>query len=139
MFNYFRSSSVTSASGAPSQGLVSPTSKLEPDPKKPLTFRLSLIPSSIDEEKLRRCLDSLSYTKQSCKKLLALSLVERGGWQVATVTFLEVPSEFQKCSRNNAIDVELDIEGIKSEITIDVDFYGVSPLYSSPQEQATVE
>jgi hypothetical protein len=137
MFKFFRPSSAPDVQAQHDNYASIPKSK--PDLKKPYTFRLSVIPSSVDEKKLRQCLDSLSYTKQSYKNILALSLVKRSSWQVATATFHEVPSEFRECSRNSPIEVELDVEGIKNEITVDVDFYGVSPLYSPPQEQATIE
>jgi hypothetical protein len=140
MFKLFRPRSATSVPDVQTQNDdYASIPKPKPDLKKPYTFRLSVIPSSVDEKKLRQCLDSLSYTKKHYKNILALSLVKRSSWQVATATFHEVPSEFRECSRNCPIEVELDVEGIKNEITVDVDFYGVSPLYSPPQEQATVE
>jgi hypothetical protein len=71
--------------------------------------------------------------------VVALSLAPRDEWQVGTITFSKKPSEFALCSPNNPIKIRLLAPNIDAtEISIDVDFYGMTPLYC-PSEPATTE
>jgi hypothetical protein len=104
-------------------------------PKPPRTFRLSLIPVSIEQEPLRRYLNRLECRPRSPnlqpleENILNFSLASYLSWQVATVSFRQEPAEFNKCIRGNSINIGLPRELGGTQITVDCDFYGMTPLY----------
>ncbi|KAI5793482.1 hypothetical protein FPQ18DRAFT_304789 [Pyronema domesticum] len=93
------------------------------------TFRIREIPSSVTEEQLRVWLSSLSAsTPVTQSNIRAKSLVPYNNGQTATVTFCCVPKVFQ-----GQPEVMATFGDVQKEVSIDSDFYGITPLYSSAE------
>jgi hypothetical protein len=117
-------------------------------PVKPLTLRLSEIPVTIQERQLREFLNSLEYEARpqalgnafgNEKNVLALSLAPYIDWLVATVTFRHVPWAFARCQPRRMVYFDLPPELSAEEsgvtVTVDCDFYGITPLYQPAQPE----
>jgi len=128
-------------------GSSSNTSNRDELRRRSRSFRLSLIPVAVTFDELHTYLQSLDYDLRNKPprsdargNLLALSLVRKSTWQVATATFIEEPSQFANCTPNHSRMLSLEIAGmVPAPIIVDIDFYGITPLYSSPSHQPTVE
>jgi hypothetical protein len=132
-----RISSIQSSIPAHPHSMVTLKSDLSSSPR---TLRLSLIPMSIDKDQLRRHLASLRYEAQvSDDNILALSLAPYRAWLVATVTFQVEPIEFRRCRSNHKLDVPLPLQPNGAPISVDCDFYGITPLYHPPQSEPKYE
>jgi hypothetical protein len=116
--------------------------------EKPLTLRLSEIPVTIQERQLREFLNSLEYEARpqalgnafgNVKNVLALSLAPYIDWLVATVTFRHVPWAFARCQPRRMVYFDLPPELSAEEsgvtVTVDCDFYGITPLYQPAQPE----
>ncbi|KAI5816139.1 hypothetical protein BZA77DRAFT_64442, partial [Pyronema omphalodes] len=108
-----------------------------PSPKR-RTFRLSEIPSDMTPSALQNCLDSLQVTIDPIEgNSKVSSLATYGCWQVATVSFDTVPEEFKRCAPGHEVHVRLikkqvDGRAVPVSVTIDCDFYSMTPLYEPP-------
>jgi hypothetical protein len=93
------------------------------------TFRIQSIDESISEEQLKTWLTQLSPSNDN---VLALSLAPHNGHQTATVTFRHVPSEFESMSsgKQNSENFIAKIGTLGTDVTVDTDFLGITPLYS---------
>ncbi|KAF8243585.1 hypothetical protein K440DRAFT_55354 [Wilcoxina mikolae CBS 423.85] len=118
------------------------------DPSKPRSFRISLIPNSVDEVQLRQDLRRLSVdsddqneTLGATRNIVALCLIPRGTWKVATVSFRKEPLDFAACSPQHTIKLRLSgLDPHTIELpTVDVDFNGITPLYSPLTQSPTVD
>ncbi|KAI5812245.1 hypothetical protein BZA77DRAFT_149381 [Pyronema omphalodes] len=79
-----------------------------PIPSRCLTFRLSGIPLDMDADALCWGLDSLLVGEFSIKgNSKVFSLAAYSSWQVATVTFHDVPDEFSDCKPGHEKHVQL--------------------------------
>jgi hypothetical protein len=109
-------------------------------PSQPRTLRLSPLPTSINEIRLRQYLNSLECDAEyQAENILAFSLAPYMNWLVATVTFRQEPSIFAQCRPRSHLPFQLPADLAmprESNIIIDCDFYGITPLYSplKPQE-----
>lgn len=121
---------------------LSALSQSEPtSPPQSRTFRLSGIPSSVKPEQLRTYLNSLiCETQRTGENILALSLAPHLDRLVATVTFVEEPLIFRECRPLRSMELPVSTELAESleadmitDITVDCDFYGITPLYHPPQ------
>jgi hypothetical protein len=90
------------------------------------TFRIREIHSSVTEGQLRAWLSSLSAGTQS--NIRATSLAPHNNGQTATVTFCYVPKVFQ-----GQPEVMASFGDVQTEVLIDSDFYGITPLHSSAE------
>ncbi|KAI5816149.1 hypothetical protein BZA77DRAFT_344455 [Pyronema omphalodes] len=99
------------------------------------TYRLSEIPPDITRSKLCEFLDSLQagtgLTEGNSK---VFSLATYGSWQVATVSFDTIPDECETCVPGRQVHLRLSkrqVNGraISISVTIDCDFYSMTPLY----------
>jgi hypothetical protein len=139
-------------SSTPASVLVEPSSvAINSDVKattipseKPLTLRLSEIPVTVQERQLRECLNSLEcearpHSVGAEKNVLALSLAPYIDWLVATVTFRHIPSAFAHCQPRRVVYFDLPPELSAEEngvtVTVDCDFYGITPLYQPTQPE----
>jgi hypothetical protein len=113
------------------------------DPSTPLpsrcrTLRLSQIPLEMDESALRRCLDSLKVGRGSIQGNSEIfSLATYRSWQVASVAFRQEPDDFKRCKPDQNMYLPFPmrrIEGrvVSVDVTVDCDFYGMTPFYQSP-------
>jgi len=113
----------------------------------PRTFRMSLIPISVNKTQLITYLNGLSYDRKGCgdsldqsTNLHGVSLVPRDTWKAATVTFVEEPYKFKDCLPGHHIEIALRIAGVDTvDISVDVDFYSITPLYSPSEVEPSVE
>lgn len=113
------------------------------EPPKPRTFRLKNVPLPVQREQLKTYLNSLpSESHLEGSNVQALSLAPYNhNWLVATVSFLKEPSAFGKCQSLRPLPLPIPTElggSIESSIsidriTVDCDFYGMTPLYHSLQ------
>jgi len=114
---------------------------------KSRVFRLSLIPTEVEEPQLRQYLEQLGQHRTNeitpsneTKNVMMLSLTPRDTWKVGIVTFHQEPAELQACSPSRHLKLPLRIpEKEDTEIAIDVDFYGMTLLYCPDNNQHTVE
>ncbi|KAI5814913.1 hypothetical protein BZA77DRAFT_317793 [Pyronema omphalodes] len=113
------------------------------------TFRVSEIPLYMDRSALSQFLDSLKVGKGSIEgNCRVFPLATCGSWQVATVSFHYVPDEFQKCKEGSPRSLQLVMQrgqyrndrynahhevhsrsGEQVSVSIDRDFYSMTPLY----------
>jgi hypothetical protein len=116
--------------------------------QRPRCFRIFSIPSSVQRDQFRQYLEGLSQgpvdadrSSEATQTILTFSLApEDDRWQVCTVTFSIEPLEFSKCSTNHVVKLPLLLPGIEdTKISIDVHFYGMTPLYCPEKEPAVVE
>lgn len=104
------------------------------------TFRILGIPHNITKEDFDACLSnryglSVRGTPKGEGLLTSLSPKELGSDQIATVTFEgNEPEDFQRCQPGKKV-YDLDINGIESELVLDCDFLGMTPLYSDQSPQ----
>jgi hypothetical protein len=89
------------------------------------TFRIQSIDESINEEQLETWLTQLS---PSIGNVLAISLAPHNGHKTATATFRHVPPEFE--SANSGKSLIANIGALKTDVTVDSQFLGITPLYS---------
>jgi hypothetical protein len=114
------------------------------DPSTPLpsrcrTFRLSEIPLDMDKDMLCQCLDSLKVGRGPIggnSEVFSLATTYRS-WQVSTVSFHEEPDDFKTCKPDQNINLRFpkrQSEGrvVPVKVTVDCDFYGMTPFYQSP-------
>ncbi|KAA8899102.1 hypothetical protein FN846DRAFT_782513 [Sphaerosporella brunnea] len=128
-----RSTPSISVASVGQQGLSTPSPV--PQPKSPRTLRLSLIPTSVDNNQLRKFLGGLEYESQPPKEnILALSLAPFVDWLVATVSFSQEPLIFLRCTTGRSLSLPLPPELGGSTINVDCDFYGITPLYHPPSK-----
>ncbi|KAF8536942.1 hypothetical protein BDD12DRAFT_746625 [Trichophaea hybrida] len=100
------------------------------------TLRLSLIPTSVDEVRFRQHLAGLRCAAEvPDENILAFSLAPYRKWLVATVTFLQEPLDLTECRSDHKLHVRLPPELSEVTITVDCDFYGITPLYHPPQSE----
>ncbi|KAF8241213.1 hypothetical protein K440DRAFT_592033, partial [Wilcoxina mikolae CBS 423.85] len=104
---------------------------------KPRTLRLSEIPKSVDENQLRQYLNSLECeTTSAAENVLVLSLAPYIDWLVATVTFSQEPLIFTQCRPHHIMHFQLPTQLVGPRetgiISVDCDFYGITPLYHPP-------
>jgi hypothetical protein len=99
-------------------------------PQSPRTFRLSLIPISIDQNRFKIYLRDLRCRSGTPTEnnILAYSLAPYTDWLVATVTFFEEPLVFRECRPQRRLHVWIPPELGVAEIAVDCDFYGITPL-----------
>jgi hypothetical protein len=109
-----------------------------PLPSRCRTFRLSEIPLDMDERALRQFLDSLKVGRDSIIQgnSEVFSLVTYRSWQVASVSFHQEPDDFKRCKPDQNIYLPFPnrrIEGraVPVDVTVDCDFYGMTPFYQS--------
>jgi hypothetical protein len=115
------------------------------DPSTPLpsrcrTFRLSEIPRDMDATMLRDYLDALNVGNGCIEEnSQVLSLAMYGGsWQVASVSFqYHEPDIFKGCKPDQNIYLSFPMRRIEGRavplhVTVDCDFYGMTPFYQSP-------
>jgi hypothetical protein len=105
-------------------------------PKKRRTFRISSIPPDVTEGELGTRLKSLfqDCTPDDC--VISLAPYSYGKEQMATVSFIRrEPSPFSEYKTDEKVYVRN--EGMKSDISVDCQFQGVTPLYSA--KDPTVE
>ena len=125
---------------ASAAGIRSPASGSSP--KAMRSLRVSSIPSAVRVNDFRRYLENLTYhcdgTGTSDTNVLAMSLAPDGRWKVATVCFHNEPEPFSECDPSTNVTVYFDHVGTRHELTVDCDFFGMTPLYCSP-EQPVVE
>ncbi|KAF8535303.1 P-loop containing nucleoside triphosphate hydrolase protein [Trichophaea hybrida] len=99
-------------------------------PLHPRTFRLALIPTTIDDDGFRQYLGGLECENGiPTQKILAFGLAPYMDWLVATVTFHNEPLIFMECRPNCQLSVSLPSDLCEATITVDCDFYGITPLY----------
>ncbi|KAF8247189.1 hypothetical protein K440DRAFT_629762 [Wilcoxina mikolae CBS 423.85] len=135
----FRGSRPASPASAPTEPYDNGTATDATDSNlssNPRTIRLSLIPTSVDEDRLRQYLAGLKYeTEVLDDNILAFSLVPYRKWLVATVTFRQEPLDLTECRSDRKLHVRLPPELSGATITVDCDFYGITPLYHPPQSE----
>jgi hypothetical protein len=106
-----------------------------PLPSRCRTFRLSEIPPDMNDSALCQCLDSLQVGKGSIKgNSKVFSLATYRSWQVATVSFHQEPDEFERCKPGHEVHLQLperqvETRAVPVRVTIDCDFYSMTPLY----------
>jgi len=100
------------------------------------SLRISSIPTSIGINDFRYYLEN--WRDVSGIHVLALSLVPDGRSQVATVCFRCEPEDLSSCTAGRPASIAFNHGEITCQLTIDCDFFGMTPLYSSP-EQPVVE
>ena len=110
-----------------------------PDDISPLiakrrAFRLSGIPNSVGIDQLRQYLNGLQEL-DTPDNILALSLAPSVNWLVATVTFCQEPLILAQCKAGRTTQLQLPLEPGNASITVDCDFYGVTPLYHPDKPQ----
>jgi hypothetical protein len=118
---------------------VPATDSAKSKPKTPLkrTFRLTEIPTTVNEKQLKNYLNRLECKPGRCTtaNILKLVLAPYLDWLVATVTFREEPLAFKPCQSGHTMKLplpaELAEEG-ETTISVDCDFYGITPLYHPP-------
>jgi len=114
-----------------------PQNEQEHSPPKPRTLRLSPIPTSVDENRLREYLGNLECEGGfETENVLAFSLAPFIDWLVATVTFDRDPFVFKQCLPGYTVSFQLPItlDESREDITADCDFHGITPLYHPPEE-----
>lgn len=101
-------------------------------------FRISLIPVHITRSGLLRCLEDLPFhsqnSQQRASNIHALSLVHEAREQVATVVFYEQPECLEECIPGNVVEICLHIDDVAYHVKCDSDFFGLTPLYTSPDD-----
>jgi hypothetical protein len=100
------------------------------------TFRICLIPCSVTEIQFRQWLESLNWKTSDGdgqNKVLELSLTPYTTWQTATVTVLHTPQEFTRCVPGGNTEIRAKFGEIESDVVIDCDFLGITPLYASSE------
>lgn len=134
----------------PSRGLdIQPHPQLKAPNLKPITLRMSNIPIGITKVNLSRILEGLELIKTSdiedfrqtgAKQLRgtnihslslapAASSFDTDQYQVATITFKEIPLELAHCvSEAGPAVVTLEAEGEDIEVDVDTHFQGLTPL-----------
>lgn len=112
-----------------------------------ITLRISSIPIAIEKDSLVSILECLSPRQQrintgkryrgtnidSYSIAPSASAFDCDRYQVATVTFKEIPSIFAGCqSSNKTILIEVGEAGKQFEVVADSNFHGLTPLNKSP-------
>ena len=99
-------------------------------PIKPRTFRVSNIPPEVTESELRTYLKDLLEDCTPDDFVVSLAPYSYGKRQIATVTFTrrELPP-FSDCRTSRRLYLPYD--GMGSQIIVDCEFQGVTPLYSA--------
>jgi hypothetical protein len=102
------------------------------------TFRLSEIPLEMNEVALCQCLDSLQVGRVSIEgNSMVFPLATYRFGQVATVSFKHhEPDIFQGCKPDQNIYLPFPMRRIEGRavpvnVTVDCDFYGMTPFYHS--------
>jgi hypothetical protein len=104
------------------------------------TLRLSLIPTSVDGGRFRQYLAGLRCEAGVLDdNILAFSLAPYGKWLVATVAFRQEPLDLTECRSDRKCYVRLPPELDGATITVDCDFYGITPLYHPPKSEPIYE
>lgn len=94
------------------------------------TLRLQSVPATLDEEKLKDYLTNLECSKGPTSTIMGFSLSKDGVSQVATVSFLDIPTALQPCQKGKAIIVSLPpTKNQTLSIEVDCDFLGMTVLY----------
>jgi hypothetical protein len=124
----------TNSPNRPKKSTNTPTNTSPPHPR---TFRVSSIPTNIDKAGLRQYLCDLECEKGiqpqnsgiQLQNILAFSIAPYIGRLVATITFHQEPLLFLQCRPGHPLALQLpqELGGVK--ITVDCDFYGITPLY----------
>jgi hypothetical protein len=106
-----------------------------PLPLRRRTFRLSKIPPDMNDSALCQFLDSLQVGGGSIKgNSKVFSLATYSSWQVATVSFDQEPDEFERCKPGHEVHLQLpkrpvETRAVPVRVTVDCDFYSMTPLY----------
>lgn len=99
------------------------------------TLRLLAIPNTINKTALQAHLTGLKCQTAATSEIKGFSLGPDGTgyFQVATVSFEDMPMEFRECKTGYRLTHRLPLPpGQVNEITIDCDFMGMTNLYHSP-------
>ena len=114
---------------APGLGFLLPTGGTRSTGTRSL--RISSIPNSIGADDFRYYLEKWRDVSET--NILAMSLAPHGGSQVSTVCFRCEPEILSSCVAGNAINIGFDHGGMNFELTIDCDFFGMTPVHSCPE------
>ena len=105
------------------------------------SFRISGIPSETTAKELEEILENLEvdYQLPGSKKVVALTLSasnissDASRYQTAVVTFSAVPKAIRPClSPANTVTIDLGKSALRSESTVESNFFGLTPLNSAP-------
>jgi hypothetical protein len=108
-----------------------PNAENENRGQRSYTFRIQQIEESVTENQILQWLTELSMSiSETESNILHISLAPYNGTKTATVTFRSVPHCFQRCVSNQP-ELTAKFSGIQSEVLVDQDFYGITPLYCS--------
>jgi hypothetical protein len=111
-------------------------------PRNTRSLRISLIPLAVTASDFRSFLERLQPHNGSdlgrCgNNILAMSLVQHGRSQVATICFDSEPDFFSVCTSDAPMHLNFRHHETDYQLVVDCDFFGLTPLYSS--EEPTVE
>lgn len=112
--------------------------------KKYRAFRISSIPIVVDINTFRDYLETLAHDGSSGRyenavtvsNIRSLTLVPHGRGKIATVVFHVVPRQLEESSPGAPVEIEFDHNGTRCRLTVDCDFFGMTPYYSSGDDAA---
>lgn len=104
-------------------------------PQNARSLRITGIHSSVPYDEFRSFLGGLDSTlPEHNDNVLALSLApDTSSLQVATVCFRHEPAFFAECTPGNTRELSYSSHGAESQLVVDCDFFGLTPLYTAPE------
>jgi hypothetical protein len=95
-------------------------------------FRITSIPASVNWKELHECLEALVPNPAPDEtNVQALTLAPHGRGKIATIVFRQEPPVFAECTPGSAVDAGLDPGGAPCRLSLDCDFFGMTPLYDA--------